>query len=175
MKSTYIYTLIAICIMFGYTTSLYAQIVHLGEQADSVQFAVGQQVQIHHDADLYLTTISAETHYENKEISEVVLCKGNELLRELGKSIDYCRHFIMSRGVLSHIVTKYSNVTVKEARSYIKRGHVNIDGYYFDQDYKNYILVIESDGFVIADYRKTIISELPIKVRDHLAVIAGWE
>lgn len=72
-------------------------------------------------------------------------------------------------------VTKYSNVAIQEARFYIKRGRVNIDGYYFDQGYKRFTLVIEGNGVVIADYRPTVLSELPAQVRDHLAVIAGWE
>ena len=148
--------------------------IYIGQRADSIQTFVAQEVQSHYNAGGYLVKMSAETRYKNRQVSEVMLCKENVLARELQKSIDFCIHYVMGNGYLSHIVTKYSNITLSEAKAMLVFNRTNIGGYYFSSNFQYYSKVYaDSTGIVIDDYRPTVITDLPLSIQEQLKMVSG--
>lgn len=161
----------------GTLKAQYNNNIYIGQPVDSVQNMVATEVQGHYSAKSYLTKLYAETHYRNKQIYEVMLCKQNILVPELQKSLDYCLFYEIVRDRLSYIITKYRNLTAIEAKRVYFAGKTNIGGYYFDPGFRYYYRIVADDSSGLnIEYRKTEFDRLPFTIQEQLKVIAkDWK
>jgi hypothetical protein len=159
---------------YGQSLYFYSDSIHIGQRADSVLHLVSKEVQERYDNKAYLTRANAETIDYKGTLKEVLLTEQNVLIRNFQKGVNVRIRFVMESDTLSHILTQYLNLTAYEARQLSLSGKVNMGDYYFDPGYKAYTCFFDGkNGSVIADYRKTLIGQIPITIRLQLRMIAG--
>lgn len=150
--------------------------IYIGQRVDSVQALIAQEVQTHYNAGGWLMKMNAQTIDFKGQVKEVILCKENVLMHRFNKGVNFCIHYIVSNDTLSTMVTHYSNLTFDEVKDLIvsDRTTTNMGGYYFNSDYKAYRRIYTTDnGSILVEYKKTVIGQLPVNVREQLRLIAG--
>lgn len=145
-------------IPFGLKAEFAAQ--RLKDQVDNYYRAQGDhQIQM-----------SFRNKYYDGHISEAILCKENMISLQFKKTISYCKSYVMSKGVLSKIVTQYKNLSQQELRVWIAQTTIEMGGLFLTKDYESYSTVyLAPNGLATEEQRKTIISELPVNIQQTIA------
>lgn len=163
-----------VCSINVYAQQYYDSDIHLGQRADSVELIVGREVQGQYNSGGWLIKMNAQTIDYKGQVKEVILCKDNLLLGGFEKGTSLCIHFIVANGILSKIITQFNNLSLDEVKQLVRPGKTNMTDYYFDADYRHYSHVYAAQsGVICAEYRQTIIADLPSGVKEQLKMIAG--
>ena len=117
----------------------------IGDSAEEVKLGAKLEVENYYKARGYhQVRMAYDVRYFNGKISDVILCKENVPILDLGKAVDFCTHYIMEKGYLTNILTQYSNISIRELEEALSRDYKKVDNYYFDSNdtdnyYKTYL------------------------------------
>jgi len=144
----------------------------IGDNAEQIKLGAKLEVENYYRAQGYhQVRMAYDVKYFNGKISDVILCKENVPMIDLGKSVDFCTHFIMKNGLLANITTVFSNISLDELKGTMDQTYTKVANYYFDDNDTYYKIYLSQTGQVIKELRSRSVTPLPVKIQNQLLLL----
>ena len=161
----------SLCLLV-FLTPLHAwcQAIYIGQNSEEVKLIINSEIQSYNRAQGYKQVkMDYRTDYTNGQLNDVVICKENVPMIDLRRTGDFCTHYIMNKGRLSHILTQYSNISLEDLEEVMSKGNIRIGKYYFGDDPENYSIVyLSSSGKATKEFRNVTFNPLPANIQNQL-------
>lgn len=160
------YRTIVVFFQFVFSSVSFGQSIDFGDDATQIKNLI--EYSVRGSSNKYW-----DVKYYNGQVSEVIsCCRGCFVVWGHVPTTNMCTHYIMKRGKLSRIATRYEDISKEKIEEiYSNSGDkIKIGGYYFSKNYKTYSQVyLAKDGYPLEETWQTNMSRLPSEIRSIVA------